>query len=82
MCRRWGVRIDSGNIYQTAFITLKKLQQTIKSLKSRGGSFEKNKWASPMVPLLIEHIFMGIDDTLDGVDSITLMLDKGKDVKL
>ncbi len=82
MSRRWGIKIIDEGGYQSAIITLKKLQQTIKLLKNRGGLFEKNKWASPIVPLLIEHTFMGIDNGLGSVNSITLEITKGKDIKL
>ena len=82
MKRRWGIKINDESGYQSAVITLKKLQQTIKILKDRGGLFEKNKWTSPIVPLLIEHIFMGIDSGLSSADLITLEVTKGKDIKL
>lgn len=82
MRRRWGIKINDRSGYQSATITLKKLQQTIKLLKNRGGLFKKNGWTSPIVPLLIEHIFMGIDNGLGDITSITLEINKGKDIKL
>lgn len=81
--RRWGVQtIDKRKLHCYEFITLKKLQTTIKALKTEGKICEGTRWSSPIVPLLMEHIFMETSKDLDQICSITLHLNAGKDIKL
>lgn len=80
--RRWGVQ-TKGIFNSFEFITLTKLRHTVRSLKLlKGESYADNSWGSPIVPLLIEHVFMSTNMDLSQIDSITIDLNKGKDLKL
>jgi len=81
--RRWGVKTkDKRHTTSHTFITLTKLKLTIDTLKSRGGPSATNRWTSPMIPLLIEHLFIERHTNLRNIKNITLELNEGKDLKL
>ena len=79
--RRWGVQ-TKGKFNSSEFITLNKLQHTVRALKLKGESYVNNCWASPIIPLLIEHVFISIIKDLKQIDSITIDLAEGRDLKL
>lgn len=78
--RKWAVTVaDLDGFEIVDLITLKKLQNTIKDLKLKDPKFSNNKWGSPIVPLLIEHIFLENFGSLDDVVNITLDIRENKD---
>lgn len=72
--RKWSLKIiyRYGQIDNS--ITLKDLQSTVKTLKNKGGIFTTNKWTSPIIPLLIEHVFIKAGEDIGNVDLIELGL--------
>lgn len=81
--RCWQARTkDKFGLDESETITLNKLKRTVRCLKQKGDAYADNCWATPIVPLLIEHVFLEAIDNLQEVSDITLELNEGRDIKL
>ena len=82
--RKWAVTIVGLKHIEIKedLITLTKLKNTIKELRTKGPNFSNNRWGAPIVPLLVEHIFLKNSASLDDVVSFTLNIRENKDTEV
>ena len=80
--RKWSVTIRGSDTDKEKYdlITLIKLRSTIRKLKSNKPQVAGNRWASPIVPLLLEHVFSEHSSSLDNISSFTINIRENKDI--
>lgn len=79
----WTVNVkNKRKLCESEVITLPKLRMTARALRLKGRASLAKGWASPIIPLLVEHILFEEYRDLSDISDVSVSFREGKDIKL